>query len=134
LQPISGFGSIPWVDAGAGEMISSFSYYVAVNHAYGDGYRLSERALALGQQLSGNATWDGNVRHDPVLVEVVRQLGVYASTGDALIEVEQIDSPLYRVVCTSGYEEIVTPSRASGWVNALERPTPAGAARRLATS
>jgi hypothetical protein len=115
-------------------MINSFSYCVAVNHAYGDGYRLSERALILGRQLSGNAAWDGGVRHDPVLIEVVRQLGVYASTGDALIEVDQIDSPLYRIVCRSGYEEIVTPNRASGWVNALERPTPANAESQATAS
>jgi hypothetical protein len=114
-------------------MINSF-YYVAVNHAYGDGYRLSERALVLGQKLSGDAAWDGSVRHDPVLIEVVRQLGVYASTGDALIEVEQIDSALYRIVCTSGYEEIVTPNRASGWVNALEHPTATAAESRLTAS
>jgi hypothetical protein len=115
-------------------MISSFSYYVAVNHAYGDGYSLSERALVLGRQLSGNGVWDGSVRHDPVLIEVVRQLGVYASTGDALIEVEQIDSPLYRIICKSGHEEVVTPSRASGWVNALERPALAGTTTRVTAS
>ncbi|MBV8191939.1 MAG: hypothetical protein JOY64_04215 [Alphaproteobacteria bacterium] len=115
-------------------MINSFSYYVAVNHAYGDGYRLSERALALGRELSGSDPWDGSMRHDPVLVEVVRQLGVYASTGDALIEVEQIENPHYRIVCRSGYEEIVTPNRASGWVNALERPTAAGTGSSVAAS
>jgi hypothetical protein len=115
-------------------MINSFAYCLAVNHAYGDGYQLSERAVALGRELSGNRTWDGSVRHDPVLIQVVRQLGVYASTGDALIEVEQIDSPLYRIVCTSGYEQVVTPSKASGWVNALERPPMTATANGIAAS
>ena len=108
-------------------MIDRFSYCLAVNHSYGDGYQLSERAVALGRELSGNPAWDGSVRHDPVLIQVVRQLGAYASTGDALIEVERIDCPLYRIVCSSGYEQVVTPSKASGWVNALEHPSPAPA-------
>jgi hypothetical protein len=115
-------------------MINSFSYCVAVNHAYGDGYQLSDRAVALGREMSGNATWDGSVRHDPVLIQVVRQLGVYASTGDALIEVAQIESPLYRIVCSSGYEQVVTPSKAGGWVNALERPVLGVPSDRIAAS
>jgi hypothetical protein len=68
-----------------------------------------------------------------VLIQVIRQLGVYASTGDALIEVEQIESPLYRIVSMSGYEQVVTPSKASGWVNALERPSPSAASRIVAS-
>ena len=134
LHPTPCFGTLPTRARGRGEMISSFSYCVAINHAYGDGYRLSDRALALGRELSGNPLWDGSVRHDPVLIQVVRQLGVYASTGDALIEIEQIDSPLYRIASTSGYEQVVTPSKASGWVNALERPSLAGGSRPIAAS
>ena len=115
-------------------MSNSFSCYLALNRAYGDGYQLSERAVALGRQLSGNPAWDGSVRHDPVLIEVVRQLGVYASTGDALIEVEKIDCPLYRIVSSSGYEQVVTPTKASGWVNALEPPSAEHGPSRIAAS
>jgi hypothetical protein len=115
-------------------MINGFSYCVAVNHAYGDGYQLSDRALVFGRQLSGNPLWDGTVRHDPVLIQVVRQLGVYASTGDALIEVEQIESPLYRIVAASGYEQVVTPSKAGGWVNALERPSLGAVSNNIAAT
>ncbi|MFO1082593.1 MAG: hypothetical protein U1E23_18455 [Reyranellaceae bacterium] len=107
--------------------------WVAVNRAYGDGFRLSEDALQLGRELSGRSDWNGGVRHDPVLVEVVRRLGVYASDGDSLIELEQLCGPIYRIDSRSGYEQVVVPCRATGWVEIAD-PASGGAPLALAAS
>lgn len=85
-------------------------YKIVINKRYG-GFGLSEHALKLGKELSGDpdwGDWDMN-RHDPVLVEVVERLGEAANGRYAKLNVKKIESRLYYIDEYHGNEEVITP-------------------------
>lgn len=91
------------------------AHKVVVNSCYG-GASLSDAAIKLGREISGNPEWmkktyhlDSVSRHDPILVKVVEMLGADASGPYANLEVELIDCNMYRIDEYDGYETVVTP-------------------------
>jgi len=100
---------------------------VVISTCYG-GFGLSEEAILLGRNLSGNPLWggpclkgegeEGNFdcckginleRTDPTLIEVIKQLGKKASDKFSnLIIVNVPKGTLYRIVEYDGFES--TPS------------------------
>lgn len=91
---------------------------VVYNDCYG-GFGLSDEACALYRQISGNdiTTYghigDGGynpiVRHDPVLVQVVEQLGERANTRFSQLEIAEVSGP-YRIDEYDGSETVVEPN------------------------
>lgn len=84
-------------------------YKIAYNDCSGS-FTLSNKALDLGRELSGNPEWARwNIdRHNLVLVEVVERLGKAASGPCANIKIIEIDSPIYRIEGCNGLEKVVT--------------------------
>lgn len=107
---------------------------IVYNACYG-GFSLSESAVKLGREISGNPKWeypslvgeeygDGEVikyyygagrdieRHDPVLVAVVESLGDKANGDFAKLAVMELESGTpYRIDEYDGYESVVTADR-----------------------
>lgn len=103
---------------------------VVYNACYG-GFSLSQEAVLLAREISGNDKWgdcpmkgeaysDGSKcsqfhgyisgidRHDPVLVEVVERLGDKASGGCAKLRIEHVGN-MYRIDEYDGYESVQQP-------------------------
>lgn len=82
---------------------------VVYNACYG-GFSLSDKALKLGQSISGNPMWgDWDVpRHDPVLVRVVETLGKEANGEYADLRVTTVTGP-YCILHYNGYERLKLP-------------------------
>jgi len=54
--------------------------------------------------------YDGDIsRHDPVLVQVVEELGDKANDGCANLAIKEVDGP-YRITEYDGYETVETPA------------------------
>lgn len=106
---------------------------VAYNARYG-GFGLSEAAILLGREMSGNDQWGGAClptdcyddgdplggtffsgggdldRADPVLIAVVEALGNKASSAYAHVVIADIASgTLWRITEYDGFESIATP-------------------------
>lgn len=58
-------------------------------------------------------------RHDPILVEVVKNLGDEANGFCANLKISTISGSLYRIGEYDGLETVETPSGVN-WINALE--------------
>lgn len=106
---------------------------VVYNGCYG-GFSLSREAVLRARELSGNPTWggpcikgdrygegtpvdhdhghvEGIARHDPVLVQVVEELGRRANGSHASLEIEEIPSGTgYRIDEYDGNERVMTCS------------------------
>lgn len=89
---------------------------IVYNARYG-GFRLSGAALARGREISGDLMWgrplsgDALSRHDPVLVQVVEELGTAANTDVSYLKIEEIPSGTrYHIndYC-DGMESVETP-------------------------
>lgn len=115
---------------------------VVINRCYG-GFSLSREAVLRAREISGNPKWGGatikgdvhdggyicdsdfgytdheNIpRHDPVLVQVVEELGTEAASGMcARLMVKETYSPAYRIDEYDGMERIETPD-GMDWVYA----------------
>lgn len=113
---------------------------VVYNTTYG-GFSLSRAAILRAREISGNSNWgaysiagdihpetgdrldkdygnlDGVARHDPVLVQVVEELGESASNWSELGMVEIPDGSLYRICSYDGLEWVETPDSIE-WVSA----------------
>lgn len=84
-------------------------YKVIYNACFG-GFGLSDKALSLGRQLSGDPNWGDSVaRHDPTLVSVVEQLGKEASGNYAALQIAEVSGP-YRIDEYDGAESVTEPS------------------------
>jgi len=112
---------------------------VVYNNCYG-GFSISTEALLLARQQSGNPFWggariageaypDGTIasggvlasfghhindikRDDPILVQVVEQLGDKANGRCSKLAIETVDGP-YRIVEYDGNETVETPDSIS---------------------
>lgn len=95
---------------------------VVYNNGFG-GFGLSTEAKILyGAKTGKLLTWDDGVdRHDPNLVEVVKELGERASKRTACLAVVKIEGGEYRVDEYDGAERIVTPQMES-WTSVLTTP------------
>jgi len=103
---------------------------VVYNACFG-GFSLSREAILLGRKLSGDPNWGGACiigdtyddgtkvnddygggrdisRHDPILVEVVEQLGEKASGSCANLQIADHEGP-YRIDEYDGNESVVGP-------------------------
>ena len=109
---------------------------VAYNACFG-GFSISEKAVKRAREISGNPKWGGVTlweekpkdpfsmkfenlligygysandleRHDPVLVQVIEELGDEASGKFALLRIEEVDGP-YRIDEYDGNESVTTP-------------------------
>jgi hypothetical protein len=85
---------------------------VVYNACYG-GFSLSEAARCRGQEISGNPKWgdhpfyDDIKRHDPVLVQVVEELGEAANGPCAILDVVDLPSGTkYRIDEYDGLEGV----------------------------
>lgn len=72
-------------------------------------FSLSDKAISLYKELSGNTEWDGKYcdstpRHDPILVKVVERLGNEAGSYSSSLEIEEIDGNMYTIDECGGYE------------------------------
>jgi len=61
------------------------------------GFELSEKAIKRYEELSGTTvpSWDDIPRHDPVLVQVIEELGQDANGDNACLEVREIPGNKY---------------------------------------
>jgi len=86
---------------------------VVYNACYG-GFGLSEEAKKLGEQLSGDPKWGNDIwnmeRTDPILVQVVEQLGSEKASGIyAKLTIEHLkNGQLYRITEYDGMESVDT--------------------------
>lgn len=100
---------------------------VVYNACYG-GFSLSPEAVRRARALSGNPTWGdadeeyGFIydvpRHDPVLVQVVEELGEKANGSSADLRIKDIGTSLYRITDYDGCEFVETPDYID-WNNPL---------------
>jgi hypothetical protein len=85
---------------------------VVISQTYG-GFGLSDRAQKLYCEKKNMPLEDYDdynvVRHDPALVEVVRELGEEADTTFSELVVVELESPLYMIDEYDGYESVYTP-------------------------
>ena len=104
---------------------------VVYNACYG-GFSLSneakDRMVELGYEMEVNPNYDprpevewynrtqkykiydGDIdRHDPVLVQVVEELGDKANDGCANLQIEEVSGP-YRITEYDGFESVETPA------------------------
>lgn len=116
-------------------------YKVVYNDCYG-GYSLSREAILLGRKISGDPTWGGVCiigdtyengdpvaydygyvyelpRHDPILIQVVEELGEKASGSCAKLRIQTVSS-LYRIEEYDGHETVYTPDDLHDWVDPRE--------------
>lgn len=117
---------------------------VAYNGRFG-GFSLSDAAVRLGREKSGDSKWAGVVlhdeksegrfltlgpnwnhiddvpRHDPVLVEVIEELGAAASGACANILIEEVQGK-YRITEYDRYETVETPESID-WIDPLAAQT-----------
>lgn len=77
----------------------------------GDFYSMSmDGRIAYSKAYSAQIWCDRNVdRHDPVLVQVVEELGDKANGEYAKLRIEEVSGP-YRITEYDGYETVETPS------------------------
>ncbi len=96
---------------------------VVYNSRYG-GFGLSDAAIAelkaLGMEPSWASPtyeqWDGIVRHDPRLVDVVERLGRAADGPYARLAIRTVEG-MYLVTEYDGLEEVIEPGdEQAGWV------------------
>lgn len=85
---------------------------IVYNACFG-GFRLSSNAVQLGREISGDPMWgedqDDIPRHDPVLVQVVEQLGVKACTRVSNLCIAEVPSGTeYRIDEYDGAESVQT--------------------------
>jgi hypothetical protein len=105
---------------------------VVINRAPGE-FRLSREAAIRGREISGNAQWADTIlpeethqrfefekdfvwmdpdhpRHDPVLVQVVEELGSKASGPRSVLSIAIVEESTYHLaVSTEGSESVLTP-------------------------
>ena len=110
---------------------------VVINIKYG-GFSLSRKAVLRAREISGNSQWGGATikgdvyengkhvdydyghideieRHDPVLVQVVEELGAEADGMCAKLSVTTTSSNIYRIDEYDGMESLETPD-SYDWV------------------
>ena len=110
---------------------------IVINECYG-GASLSREAVLLGRKIANNDTWcagalKGDIdaryktvtehdygsitvdRHDPILVQVVEQLGNRASGQCSNLAVKTITGPVYRIVDHDGFEQLSILPEDDGW-------------------
>jgi hypothetical protein len=110
---------------------------VVINRCYG-GFSLSRAAVLRAREISGDPKWGGPTilgdvcengthvnydygvineipRHDPVLVQVVEELGSAASREISKLIIEEVYGP-YRIHEYDGMERIETPDDMD-WIN-----------------
>lgn len=85
---------------------------VVYNNCYG-GFGLSDKALERYNELKGKSLddpiYDWEIsRHDPILVQVVEELGEEANGDFADLQIANIDGP-YRIDEYDGSETVETP-------------------------
>lgn len=93
-----------------------------VYNAQHGGFGLSDKALELGRELSGNPKWGGTYgwdfdernRHDNILVRVVEELGRRANGFAADLQIATVEGK-YRICEYDGLEWIETPETIE-WV------------------
>lgn len=105
---------------------------VVINRCYG-GFSLSREAVLRAREITGDPKWGGAVikgdvydcgtvvnddfgfvnhnlpRHDPILVQVVEELGEAASGSMAELQVRDVGNSPYRIEEYDGMERIETP-------------------------
>ena len=88
---------------------------VVYNACYG-GFGLSDKAKELGRKLSNNPEWGeweyDLPRHDPILVQVVEQLGQKANSRHADLQIREVTHK-YRISQYDGSEEVIQPHEDS---------------------
>lgn len=105
--------------------------YNACYGGFGLSYKAKERMVELGYKMELNPnydptskhwynrttkykTFDGDIpRHDPILVQVVEELGEGANGECADLQIKEVDG-LYRIDEYDGNESVVTPD-GYGW-------------------
>lgn len=81
---------------------------VVYNNCYG-GFGLSDKAIELGRVLSGDINWtEPDCRHDPILVQVVEQLGEEVNSRHADLRIKEVRGK-YRIDYYDGYETVIEP-------------------------
>lgn len=96
---------------------------VVFNNCHG-GFKLSEKAIKRYQELSGKPNssyvlWYCNepVRHDPLLVQIVEELGKEASGDCSNLQIAKIPGNKYLIVDYDGLEEVQYPEVTEGnWI------------------
>jgi hypothetical protein len=85
---------------------------VVYNACYG-GFGLSNAAIARGREVSGDPLWERSAeahRSDPVLVQVVAEMGVSANGRFAMLKTEDVaPGTRYRIIEYDGKEWVETP-------------------------
>ena len=80
-----------------------------INTQYG-GFSLSDAAEARFEELAGCEFCHVDTpRHDPILVQVVEEMGNAASGNVAKLYVEEFEGGKYRIVNDDGWEHLETP-------------------------
>lgn len=94
------------------------TYKVAYNACFG-GFSLSKKAVQRAKQLLGtNEKWGevdddygfvyGIERHDPLLIQVIEEMGEEASGSCAKVRIAEIETNTYRIDEYDGMESVET--------------------------
>lgn len=82
---------------------------VVYNACHG-GFGLSDKLVALYEELTGDQYREDHARHNPVLVQLVEQMGEEASGRYADLRIKDIGDAPYFIDEYDGYEEVITPA------------------------
>jgi hypothetical protein len=109
----------------------SVRYSVVYNTCFG-GFGISNKAvdwlLARGSKhvrlyndpiFGSKGCWEGT-RHDPLLIECVRELGEKANGRCAELEIFELDGSQYRIDEYDGNENVEQPTDEQEWVDASD--------------
>jgi hypothetical protein len=86
------------------------------NYCFG-GFGLSDKARQRMKLLGSQFEFDWDIpRHDPILVQVVEELGTDANGTCSDLRIAEIDEPCYQIYEYDGAERVETPN-SIGWIH-----------------
>lgn len=93
---------------------------VVYNACYG-GFGLSDLAIKAYEERTNTKIVSINLkRHDPILVEVVKELGIKADSAFSILKIAEIpENAEYEIDEYDGFEEVVPPRMT--WEQACEK-------------
>lgn len=97
------------------------TYKVAYNDCYG-GFELSEKASEWlkNHNVEGDDLWEYEqgycLRHDPILIQCIEELGDEASGKFSKIKIKTISSNKYRIFEYDGLEEVIQHHDEEAWI------------------
>jgi len=89
---------------------------IVINKSLSD-FSLNNLTITLYEEISGKPYNSKIERTDPVLIEVVEQLGEKANDMFTKLEIVEIDECFYKIIETDFGEEVITPETVKWEIN-----------------